>query len=216
MLNNQRGTDILGDIMESSILSPNRLFYGDLHNLGHVFLAFIHDPDHRNLESYGVMGEPTTAARDPIFYRWHAFVDDIFQTHKELLPSYTVAELNFPGLQVSNIAVQSEMGAANTFQTHWQQSDINFSSGLDFLPRGNVFARYIPTFLYDLAIIFLLFINFKLGFVIVLPIYKIHHLHTLLQLAIQAVDKLWEQLVYLCRQSSMNVALKCNLEIKES
>lgn len=141
MLDEQRGIDILGDIMESSILSPNRQLYGDLHNLGHVFLAFIHDPDHRNLESYGVMGEPTTACRDPVFYRWHAFVDDILQTHKELLPQYTAAQLNFPGVQVASVSVQPETGPANTFPTHWQQSDIDFSSGLDFLPRGNVFAR---------------------------------------------------------------------------
>lgn len=36
-----------------------------------------------------VMGDATTAMRDPIFYRWHAFIDDIFQTYKSTLPGYT-------------------------------------------------------------------------------------------------------------------------------
>lgn len=45
------GIDILGNMIESSILSPNRTFYGDMHNMGHVFISYIHDPDHRHLVS---------------------------------------------------------------------------------------------------------------------------------------------------------------------
>lgn len=40
-----------------------------------------------------MMGDPATAMRDPIFYRWHAFVDDIFQEHKNLLNRYEVKEV---------------------------------------------------------------------------------------------------------------------------
>lgn len=43
------GIDILGNVMESSILSPNSDYYGDLHNLGHVAICYAHDPDHRFL-----------------------------------------------------------------------------------------------------------------------------------------------------------------------
>lgn len=46
------GIDVLGNIMEASILSPNQNVYGDLHNLGHVAISYCHDPDHR----YLVMG----------------------------------------------------------------------------------------------------------------------------------------------------------------
>lgn len=35
-----RGIDILGNMMESSILSPNRQLYGDMHNFGHVRLCY--------------------------------------------------------------------------------------------------------------------------------------------------------------------------------
>jgi len=75
----ENGIDILGNILESSIISPNRNLYGDLHNFGHIAISFAHDPDARHLESFGVMGDSTTAMRDPVFYRWHAFTDDIFQ-----------------------------------------------------------------------------------------------------------------------------------------
>lgn len=136
------GIDILGNIMESSILSVNRDLYGDLHNMGHVFISYSHDPDHRNLESFGVMGDSATAMRDPVFYRWHAYVDDLFQEHKQRLSPYSSAQLDFPGVQVTGVQVQPENGQAGTFQTFWQQSDVDFSRGLDFVPRGSVFARF--------------------------------------------------------------------------
>jgi hypothetical protein len=38
--NEATGIDIIGNIMESSILSPNRRLYGDLHNFGHLVIRF--------------------------------------------------------------------------------------------------------------------------------------------------------------------------------
>ncbi|XP_063707043.1 phenoloxidase 2-like [Culicoides brevitarsis] len=136
------GIDVLGNMIESSILSPNRQTYGDMHNFGHVFLSYAHDPNHKHLESFGVMGDTATAMRDPVFYRWHAFVDDMFQEYKEQLPAYTTEQLTFPGIEVSAIQVTSQGGKPNTFQTFWNQSDVDFSRGVDFAPRGNVFVRF--------------------------------------------------------------------------
>ena len=50
-LTEEGGIDILGNIMEASILSPNMNLYGDLHNMLHVIIALCHDPDARNLVS---------------------------------------------------------------------------------------------------------------------------------------------------------------------
>lgn len=55
---------------------------------------------------------------------------------------YTTQQLGYSGVRVTNISVQPDQGPANTFQTFWQQSDVNLSRGLDFVPRGNVFARF--------------------------------------------------------------------------
>ncbi|KAB0791115.1 hypothetical protein PPYR_02915 [Photinus pyralis] len=136
------GIDVLGNMIESSILSPNRAFYGDLHNFGHVFIAYIHDPDHRHLESFGVMGDSTTAMRDPIFYRWHAFIDDIFQQFKASLPRYTVSQINYDGVTVDSCQIQSQGGNPNVISTFWQQSDVDLTRGMDFQPRGPVFVRF--------------------------------------------------------------------------
>lgn len=43
------GIDILGNIVEATDLSINSQLYGNLHNMGHNLIAFIHDPDGRHL-----------------------------------------------------------------------------------------------------------------------------------------------------------------------
>ncbi|KAG8238617.1 hypothetical protein J437_LFUL018535, partial [Ladona fulva] len=48
-LTEEGGIDILGNIVEASILSINRNLYGNLHNMGHFLLAVPHDPDNRYL-----------------------------------------------------------------------------------------------------------------------------------------------------------------------
>lgn len=41
------------------------------------------------------MGDTKTAMRDPIFYRWHSFLDDIFEEHKRKLHPYTADRVRF-------------------------------------------------------------------------------------------------------------------------
>lgn len=67
-LSGPTGIDILANIVEASALSPNKVLYGNLHNEGHNIIAFVHDPERKYLEEFGVMGDVTTAMRDPIFY----------------------------------------------------------------------------------------------------------------------------------------------------
>ncbi|XP_015592859.1 phenoloxidase 1 [Cephus cinctus] len=136
------GIDVLGDIMEASILSPNMNLYGDLHNFMHLALSYIHDPDHRYLESFSPIGDPSTAMRDPIFYRLHQYVEEVFQQHKRTLPSYSPQQLMYSNVKVTAISITSNNQPNNTLSTFWQQSDVDMSRGLDFTPRGSVLARF--------------------------------------------------------------------------
>ncbi|XP_013143832.1 PREDICTED: phenoloxidase subunit 1-like [Papilio polytes] len=140
-LDEEKGIDILGDLMEASILTPNRAFYGDFHNMGHTVMSYIHDPDHRHLELFGVMGDPSTTMRDPLFYRWHGFVDDVFVLYKNKLPPYANDKLDFPGIRVSSVSVEGKAGK-NTFATQWEQSTLELGRGMDFFPRGSVLATF--------------------------------------------------------------------------
>ena len=61
--------------------------YGSHHNDGHGFFAAINAPQDPGNES-GVMSRPTTAIRDPIFFRWHKHIDDIsFQWQEHQTPN---------------------------------------------------------------------------------------------------------------------------------
>ena len=44
----EKGIDVLGDLVEASDLTPNRQFYGDFHNDGHILIACSHDPKFRH------------------------------------------------------------------------------------------------------------------------------------------------------------------------
>lgn len=110
--------------------------------MGHVLISYAHDPDHRHLESFGVMGDSATAMRDPAFYRWHSNIDDIFQEHKRKLPPYTLPQLQYDGITIEGLQVASDGGQPNVLSTFWQQTDLDLSRGMDFVPRGNVFARF--------------------------------------------------------------------------
>jgi tyrosinase len=68
---------LFGSTIEASVDSINPGVYGNLHNMGHVFLTHINDPQHYDNDIPGVMNFPRTALRDPVFYRWHKHIDDI-------------------------------------------------------------------------------------------------------------------------------------------
>ncbi|XP_017884414.2 phenoloxidase 1-like [Ceratina calcarata] len=144
LLTEKDGIDVLGNILEASILSVNRNIYGDLHNFGHIAISFVHDPDHRYLENFAIMGDTAINMRDPIFYRWHAFVDDVFQEHKNTLPPYSVAQLDYPGVEITDVKLTSSRNRQqrNVLETFWTKSDVDMSRGLDFTPRGPVLVRF--------------------------------------------------------------------------
>lgn len=54
-----------------------------------IFFFFFVPPQ----ETFSIMGEPATAMRDPIFYRFHAFTDDVFLEHKNTLPEYSLQQV---------------------------------------------------------------------------------------------------------------------------
>lgn len=40
------------------------------------------------------MYDVATSARDPLFYRWHKFIDKFFLKHKKMLKPYTTSEVS--------------------------------------------------------------------------------------------------------------------------
>ena len=81
-------------MIEPSDLSPNMKLYGNFHMLLHVAVSLVHDPDNRHLESFGVIGDVATAMRDPVFYRIHSVVNEIFIEHKNTLSPYKIQQVS--------------------------------------------------------------------------------------------------------------------------
>ncbi|XP_045454384.1 phenoloxidase subunit 1-like [Melitaea cinxia] len=149
VLDEDTGIDVLGNLIEASQLSPNGYYYGSYHNAAHLFISYSHDPDYRYLEHYGVMGEPATAMRDPVFYRLHAHIDDLFRSYKKLLPPYPRTKLEFPGVRISHIQIEGKEkregeGAVlvGVLNTQWEQSVVDLDQGLDFTPRGRTLTSF--------------------------------------------------------------------------
>lgn len=92
------------------------------------------------------MADVATAMRDPIFYRWHAFINSIFQKFKNTLRPYQSNDLLYEGITVHSVDVQITTRSTNTtpnlLLTYWQKSDVDLGAGLDFGP-GNVYAQVI-------------------------------------------------------------------------
>lgn len=130
--------------MEACQLSPNQTLYGNLHNQGHNVISYSHDPSAKYLEDFGVMGDVATAMRDPIFYRWHSFIDFVFAKYKNSLPAYTPStDFDYNGVSVDSCDVQLDGGKSpNLLLTYWQRSDVDLAAGLDFGPKGNILAQF--------------------------------------------------------------------------
>ncbi|XP_054709528.1 hemocyanin A chain-like [Uloborus diversus] len=139
-LDEENGADIIGALIESSVDSKNPQFYGNLHNWGHVMMAYIHDPDGRFKETPGVMNDTATSLRDPIFYRFHRFIDNVFQEYKHTLPVYTKEKLNFQDVQVTEIKVNAKI--SNVIHTFIREDELELSHCMQFATPGSVRARY--------------------------------------------------------------------------
>jgi len=122
-----RGISILGDVIESYIRSQ----YGDLHNTGHTIIADLHKG-----MGEGIMATPNVALRDPVFSRWHKYVDDIFLSYKNSLVPYTDKDLNFPGVELTDVTVKTEAGDNNTLATFMDHDAFVQLGSLDMTKAG--------------------------------------------------------------------------------
>merc|ERR1712002_106197 len=117
--------DHLGDIIESSLYSPNPQYYGALHNHAHILLGRQSDPKGKFDLPPSVMEHFETATRDPAFYRLHKYMDGIFKEHKDSLKPYTKEELMFPGVEVTGVEVEGRL------ETYFEDFEFDLKMAVD-------------------------------------------------------------------------------------
>jgi len=116
------GISLLGDAIEAFQESPT---LGNIHNDGHEWIGRMHGID----DDLGVMGQPNGAVRDPLFFRWHKYIDDLFMLYKNSLPAYGDEELNFAGVEITDAHVQSERGEGfNNLYTYMDAANVRVQS----------------------------------------------------------------------------------------
>nr|ADE58571.1 hemocyanin HC2 [Limnoria quadripunctata] len=124
-IRNEHGIDVLGDVIESSVYSPNAGYYGALHNLAHIILGRQGDPHGKFNMPPGVMEHFETATRDPSFFRLHKYMDNIFKEHKDSLPPYTKEEVEFPDVAITAVGVEGKL------ETFFEDFEFNLLMGVD-------------------------------------------------------------------------------------
>lgn len=145
-IDDETGINELANSIEAvEKLSWNYQYYGDMHNKGHIFFSYVHDPDNRFREEGSVMSHSETALRDPIFYRWHVFIDEIFQHYKRRLPPYSLEQRQFKGINIKNVKIEpqqpplpkadetqkhSSSHANNVIKTFMQKDAVDVTQGI--------------------------------------------------------------------------------------
>jgi tyrosinase len=86
-------------------------YFGALHNDGHLLIS-MHDDNPKNP---GCMFWESAAVRDPVFFRWHAHVDELFRKFQDTLPPYAFSDL--PPLEIEDFFVSGTSGQRNTLST---------------------------------------------------------------------------------------------------
>lgn len=124
-IRNEQGINRLGDIIESSMYSPNRQYYGALHNTAHIVLGRQADPHGKFDLPPGVLEHFETATRDPTFFRLHKYMDNIFKEHKDSLTPYTKEELEFSGVSINDVTIEGEL------ETYFEDFEYNLVNAVD-------------------------------------------------------------------------------------
>lgn len=139
-LDNVEGINILGAIVESSLESVNRDFYGNLHNTGHNAVGYSHDPAFRFKKHPGVMAFIESAPRDPVFFQWHKHIDNIFTRHKNTLKPYTGQELSFEAIEI--VSAEINCKEKNVIETFMKEEYSDFSHAPFLETKAQILVKY--------------------------------------------------------------------------
>ncbi|KAG7154510.1 Hemocyanin C chain-like 5 [Homarus americanus] len=103
-IRNDHGIDILGDIIESSVVSPTPSIMVHCTTQLYIMLGRQGDPHGKFNMPPGVMEHFETATQDPSSSRLHKYIDNIFKEHKDYL-SHTKSDIGHCGeLQTDQVA----------------------------------------------------------------------------------------------------------------
>ncbi|KAL0275530.1 UNVERIFIED_CONTAM: hypothetical protein PYX00_003354 [Menopon gallinae] len=104
-INNVKGIDYLGHLIQSTVASVNEEYYGELYQVTLQLLGHVFKPHHVNQVAPGVLEHYETVLRDPAYYNILAGITQLFYQYKSHLPHYQYHDLVFPGVKVNSVEV---------------------------------------------------------------------------------------------------------------
>ena len=102
------------------------------------------------------MGDISTAMRDPVFYRWHKFIDSIFQQFKATLQPYTSSQVIYKMTNRINHYCLKYLSDKDELYSEYgirslSKSDLLYHTGDDYW-RGNIWMNTICLSILDMSI----------------------------------------------------------------
>jgi hypothetical protein len=98
----------LGNTLLANEGSVNKTLYGNIYNHGHLIIGNAADPTGMYNTHPGPMHSDQSAPRDPVFYRWHKFIDNLFEELRVNLEPHDLKDLQFPGVEVEQLNIKLE------------------------------------------------------------------------------------------------------------
>lgn len=141
LLNDDSGIDHVGNAIEANFDSVNMKLYGNLHCYAHVIAGKITDPIGAYGQENGAMYDVATSARDPLFYRWHKYINSLFMKHKKMLKPYTHDELDWSDVEVEGVSVHGQGSKGNRIRTYWQNTLVKINQGFVFTKESPAYVK---------------------------------------------------------------------------
>nr|AGR40405.1 hexamerin 1 precursor [Occasjapyx japonicus] len=127
-LDNAKGVNLLGNLIEPTKYSLNPRYYGGINTLGHLLIGGISGSHSQHQRNPSVMEHYETSKRDYAFFSFHHYLDDILKKHKGHLEPYTKEDLEFPGVRVGKVQLDRDI------TTFLEDYEFDLDNAVDYSP----------------------------------------------------------------------------------
>ncbi|KRT78719.1 hypothetical protein AMK59_6997 [Oryctes borbonicus] len=138
-LYDERGFEILGNMIEGNPETPNKRFYGGLQIFARLMLGNARPAlvDREVVVVPSALEHFETSLRDPVFYRFYKRMLMHFQKYLSNVPPYSTKELLMPGVKIEDVQIVEPL------MTYFEYDKIDISNAIYNKP---VNTEHIPVY----------------------------------------------------------------------
>ncbi|CAK9828072.1 unnamed protein product [Anthophora retusa] len=120
---NEKGLNVLGNLIEGNVNSYNPKLYGSIDALGRKILGFNLEPANKYQILPSALEITSTSMRDPAFYRLYDRISSFYYRYKMQQKPYMREEVIYPNLKIESLTVDKMI-------TYFDQFDAFINNGL--------------------------------------------------------------------------------------